>query len=165
MNFLIFLGEISFLVLIGFFLIFTLYNRREREEKAFRSSLIILLGLITVNVFFLIMPGILRNLLFLTVFLVTLAAFFIIYFSSTPRGNIEFIGEKKILVQTIPSYIKVRKLGLLTSEELIDKENKLDIEADEAKEKEEEEKLIDDEIRNQAIEKLKSEGKVFKHIK
>lgn len=95
MNFLIFLGEISFLVLIGFFLIFTLYNRREREEKAFRSSLIILLGLITVNVFFLIMPGILRNLLFLTVFLVTLAAFFIICFSSTPSGNIEFIGEKK----------------------------------------------------------------------
>ena len=95
MNFLIFLGEISFLVLIGFFFVFTLYNRREREEKAFRSSLLILLGLITVNVIFLIMPGILRNLLFLTVFLATLAAFFIIYFSSKPSGNIEFIGEKK----------------------------------------------------------------------
>jgi ferredoxin len=41
------------------------------------------------------MPGILRNLLFLTVFLATLATFFIIYFSSTPSGNIEFIGEKQ----------------------------------------------------------------------
>jgi ferredoxin len=95
MNFLIFLGEISFLVLIGFFFIFTLYNHWEREEKAFRSSFVFLLGLITLNVLFLIMPGILRNLLFLTVSLVTLAAFFIVYFSSKPSGNIEFIGEKK----------------------------------------------------------------------
>jgi ferredoxin len=95
MNFLIFVGEISFLILIGFFFVFSLYNHREREEKAFRSSLLILLGLILVNIFFLIMPGLLRNLLFLTVFLATLAAFFIMYFSSTPSGNIEFIGEKK----------------------------------------------------------------------
>jgi ferredoxin len=95
MNFLVFLGEISFVVLIGFFSVFILYSYREREEKAFRSSLIILLGLITVNALILIMPGILRNLLFLTVFLVTLAAFFIVYSSSKPNGNIEFNGEKK----------------------------------------------------------------------
>jgi ferredoxin len=95
MNFLIFLGEISFFILIGFICVFALYSHREREEKAFRSSLTILLGLIIVNVLFLIMPGILRNLLFLTVFLLTLTTFFIIYFSSKPSGNIEFIGEKK----------------------------------------------------------------------
>jgi len=94
MNFLIFLGEMSFLILIGFFLVFTLYNHREREEKAFRSSLIILLGVIALNVLFLIMPGILRNLLFLTLFLATTATFFIVYFSSKPSANIEFIGEK-----------------------------------------------------------------------
>jgi ferredoxin len=94
MTFLMFFGEITFFVLIGFFLVFTLYNRREREDKAFRSSLVILLGLITLNVFILIMPVILRNLLFLTVFLATAAAFFLIYFSSKPGGNIEFIGDK-----------------------------------------------------------------------
>ena len=55
----------------------------------------ILLILIAVNVLFLTMPDLLRNLLFLTVFLLTAAAFFLIYFSSIPSGNIEFIGEKK----------------------------------------------------------------------
>lgn len=74
---------------------FTLYNHREREEKAFRLSLLFLLALIAVNVLFLIMPGLLRTLLFLTVFLATLVACFLIYFSSTPRGSIEITGEKK----------------------------------------------------------------------
>lgn len=95
MNLLIFLGEISFIVLVGFFSVFTIYNYREREEKAFRSSLLILLSLITINVFFLIMPGLLKNLLFLTVFLATLGAFLILYFSSRPSGHVEFIGEIK----------------------------------------------------------------------
>jgi ferredoxin len=95
MNVLVCLGEISFLVWIGFLSVFTVYNWKEREEKAFRTSLVFLLGLITINVFFLVMPGLLRNLLFLTVFLVTIGAFFIIYFSSRPIGNIESISEQK----------------------------------------------------------------------
>ncbi len=95
MNIFVFLGQISFLVLIGFFAMFTVYSKKEGEERAFRTSFMILLGLITADVFFLIMPGLLRNLLFLTVFLVTFASFLIIYLSSTPTGNIEFIGEKK----------------------------------------------------------------------
>lgn len=82
-------------MLIGFVFVLTFYSRKERQGKAFRTGLMVLLGLIVLNIFFLIMPGLLRNLLFLTVFLATGAAFFIIYFSSTPSGNIEFTGEKK----------------------------------------------------------------------
>ena len=67
MNFWIFVGEISFLVIIGFFFVFTFYNHREREEKAFRLSLLFLLALIAVNILFLVMPDFMRTLLFLTV--------------------------------------------------------------------------------------------------
>lgn len=94
MNFSIFLGEISFLVLIGFFSVFTLYSWKEKQGKAFWTSLKVMLGLIVLNVIFLIMSGPFRNILFLSVYLATLAAFFVIYFSSIPSGDIKFIGEK-----------------------------------------------------------------------
>jgi reductive dehalogenase len=95
MSFWLFVGEISFLVLIGFFFTFTLYSYREKEEKAFQSSLLFLLGLIVVNILFLIMPGLVRNLLFLTMFLATSAAVFILFFSTSPSSGTKIIGEQK----------------------------------------------------------------------
>lgn len=49
----------------------------------------------TANILVLILSGVLRNLLFLTVFLATSSALFILYFSSKSVGSIELTGEMK----------------------------------------------------------------------
>lgn len=95
MNFWIFIGEVSFLVLIGFFAVFAVFSYREKEERAFRLSLLFLLGLITANILFLLLPGVMRNLLFLAVFLTVSTAFFVIYFSSAPSASVKIFGEQK----------------------------------------------------------------------
>jgi len=95
MTFWVFIGQIAFLAILLFFFSFTLYSSKEREEKAFRRSLLLFLLLLTINfaLFFFAVP--IRNILFLVVFVLALAAVFLIYFSQEPRSETRIMGEQK----------------------------------------------------------------------
>lgn len=77
-----------------------------------------------------------------------------------PLHSGRFIDKQKEMVKTIPDYILVRGITKLTDKEKADRKIIRDSEAAANKVKLIEEKLIQDKIREQAIEALKTEGKI-----
>lgn len=95
MNFWVFIGEIAFLAIFLFFFCFALFSMKEKEEKAFRGSLLFFLLLLTINIAFFFFPGSIRSLFFSAAFLLGLVAVFLVYFSQEPRGETKISGEQK----------------------------------------------------------------------
>jgi reductive dehalogenase len=99
MNFIVFIGEVVFLAVLLFFFCFALYSSREREEKAFRRSILFLLLLLTINIAIFFLPSTIRNILFFVAFLLGLTAIFLVYFSQEPRSETRITGEAKKIDQ------------------------------------------------------------------
>ncbi len=89
------LGEFSFLVLICFFLVFSLYNLVEREKKAFWRSAYILVGLIFVNLGFRLVKAPLENWLFGAVFVLFIFVLILLLVPSLKKRSVEIVGEQK----------------------------------------------------------------------
>lgn len=88
-------GEISFIILIVFFVSFAVFSLLEREKKAFQRSLFFLLLLICINSFLFFIPLSLKNWIFGSVFIVIATAFIILIFSPSPKRKTEIVGEQK----------------------------------------------------------------------
>jgi len=95
MNIWVICGQVSFLILILFFLFFTLFNLLEKEKKAFIRSILILSLLIVINSGFYMAVLPLKNLLFGSTGFLFLVIFFILIISPRPKSQIQIIGLQK----------------------------------------------------------------------
>jgi len=89
------LGEFSFLVLIFFFLVFSLYNLVEREKKAFWRSALFLVGLVFINFGFRLAEAPLENWLFSAVFILFVFFLILLLAPSLKKRPVEIVGEQE----------------------------------------------------------------------
>jgi reductive dehalogenase len=89
------LGEFSFLALICFFLVFSLYSLIEREKKAFWRSVLFLVGLASINFVFRLITLPLKAWLFGAVFILFTLFLILLFFPSLKRHSVEIPGEQK----------------------------------------------------------------------
>jgi ferredoxin len=87
------LGEFSFLILISFFLVFSLYNLVEREKKAFWRSALFLAGLVFVNFGLRLVEAPLQNWLFGAVFTLFTFVLILLLVPSLKKRTVEIVGE------------------------------------------------------------------------
>ncbi|MBN1222456.1 MAG: reductive dehalogenase [Candidatus Aminicenantes bacterium] len=95
MSFWVFVGEVTLLFVLGFFFIFTVDNFLLKEHRAFRRALQLFLMFFLGNILLFTIPGVLKNLLFLGIFLLGIGAFVFIYFAQAPHEEMKVIGEQK----------------------------------------------------------------------
>lgn len=89
------LGEFSFLSLICFFLVFSLYSLVEREKKAFWRSALFLAGLASINFVFRLITLPMKAWLFGAVFVLFTLFLILLFFPSLKRHSVEIPGEQK----------------------------------------------------------------------
>ncbi|MGD8536375.1 MAG: reductive dehalogenase domain-containing protein [Candidatus Aminicenantes bacterium] len=89
------LGEFSFLILIFFLLVFSLYNLVERERRAFWWSAIFLVGLVLLNFGFRLVKAPLENWLFGAVFTLFIIILVLLLVPSLRKRSVEIVGEQK----------------------------------------------------------------------
>ncbi len=87
------LGEFSFLILIFFFLVFSLYNLVEREKRAFWFSAAFLVGLVFANFIFRLVKAPLGNWMFGAVFILFIFVLVLFLVPSLKKRSIEIVGE------------------------------------------------------------------------
>ncbi len=95
MNVWIVLGEFSFLLLIFFFLVFSLYNLVEREKRAFWRSATFLVGLTFVNFIFRLVKAPLQNWMFGAVFILFIFVLILLLVPSLKKRSIEIVGKQE----------------------------------------------------------------------
>ncbi len=88
-------GESSFILLIIFFSLFSLYSLLEKEKKAFWRSTLFLLFLLLLNSVFFLVSAPLRPWFFGCLFILFMLGFFFLFFSPLKRKSIEIAGEQK----------------------------------------------------------------------
>lgn len=88
-------GEFSFLILICFFLVFSLYSFVEKERKAFWRGVLFLVGLALLNFGFRLVKAPLQNWLFGAVFILFIFALILLLFPSLKKSSVEIVGEQK----------------------------------------------------------------------
>ena len=89
------LGEFSFLLLICFFLVFSLYSLIEREKRAFWRSALFLVGLSLVNFVFRLVADRLQTWLFGAVFILFVVALFLLFMPSLKKTSTELKGKQE----------------------------------------------------------------------
>lgn len=89
------LGEFSFLLLIFFFLVFSLYNLVEREKRAFWRSASFLVGLALLNFGFRLVKAPLENWLFGAVFVLFIFVLVLLLVPSLKRRSVEIVGKQE----------------------------------------------------------------------
>ncbi len=89
------LGEFSFLSLICFFLVFSLYSLIEREKKAFWRSALFLAGLASINFVFRLITLPMKAWLFGGGFVLFTLFLILLFFPSLKRHSVEIPGEQK----------------------------------------------------------------------
>lgn len=88
MNLWIILGEIPFVFIFLFFVLFLVSGFQEREPRVIQRSILVLFGLVLLNVLFLFFFSPLREIIFSLVFLLTLLFIFLLIFAPKPAGAI-----------------------------------------------------------------------------
>jgi len=89
------LGEFSFLILICFFLMFSLYNLVEREKRAFWRSSSFLVGLALLNFGFRLVKAPLENWLFGAVFVLFFFVLVLFLVPSLKKRSVEIVGKQE----------------------------------------------------------------------
>jgi ferredoxin len=89
------LGEFSFLILICFFLVFSLYNIVEREKRAFWRSTSFLVGLALLDFGFRLVKAPLENWLFGAVFVLFVFVLVLFLVPSLKKRSVEIVGEQE----------------------------------------------------------------------
>ncbi|MFC2168957.1 4Fe-4S dicluster domain-containing protein [Acidobacteriota bacterium] len=87
-------GELVFAGLILFFLLFSFYNIREKENRAFRRSFSFLIFLILLYLFSLHTASNLKTYLFGSVFVLTMIGLFWVFLSLAPRRETLIVGKQ-----------------------------------------------------------------------
>ncbi len=94
MNIWVILGEFSFLALVCFFLVFSLYNLIEKEKKAFWRSVLFFIGLASINFVFRLIVFPLKAWLFGAVFILFGLFLLLLFFPSLKRRPVEISGKQ-----------------------------------------------------------------------
>ncbi len=95
MEILIVLGEFTFLLLICFFLVFSLYSLIEKEKRAFWRSILFLFFLGVVNFVFRLVASPLRDWLFGAVFGFFLIFLIFLFVPPLKKRPVEIVGKQK----------------------------------------------------------------------
>lgn len=95
MNIWVVLGEFSFLALMCFFLVFSLYSLVEREKKAFWRSVLFFAGLGSINFVFRLVALPLKDWLFGAVFILFTLFLLVLFLPSLKRRSVEIPGKQK----------------------------------------------------------------------
>ncbi len=89
------LGEFSFLLMIFFFFVFSLYNFIEREKRAFWRSVTFLAGLALVNFGFRLVKAPLQNWLFGAAFILFIFVLILLLAPTSKKRAVEIVGEQE----------------------------------------------------------------------
>lgn len=95
MNILIIGGGVSFIILICFFFLYSLYSLLEKEKRALWRSSIVLFLLLETGFIFVLVESPLKNWLFGGTFILLMLTILLVLFSHLKRRPIEIIGEQK----------------------------------------------------------------------
>lgn len=95
MNIWLILGEISFIVLILFFLVFSVFSILEKEKRAFWRSTLFFFILLSLNFILFLLEAPLQNWLFGSVFILTMAAISSLLLSPSKKKSIKIVGQQK----------------------------------------------------------------------
>jgi len=87
-------GEIAAIFLILFFGWFALVSLLEKEKNAFVRSAVFCLLLVFLNILFLLFPVSLKMILFAGIVVFSSAFFLCLFFSPSPRKEIEIVGDQ-----------------------------------------------------------------------
>jgi ferredoxin len=94
MNFWSLIGEFSFIVLYLLFLFFSLCSLREKENRAFIRSTILLLVLLVINIIFFLLEEPLRSWMFGGLFILFILGVSLLLFIPVPKKSIQIVGEQ-----------------------------------------------------------------------
>ncbi|UCE21800.1 MAG: 4Fe-4S dicluster domain-containing protein, partial [Candidatus Aminicenantes bacterium] len=89
------LGELSFLLMIFFFFVFSLYNLIEREKRAFWRSSTFLAGLALLNFGFRLVKAPLQNWLFGAAFILFIFVLVLLLIPTLRKRAVEIVGEQE----------------------------------------------------------------------
>jgi ferredoxin len=95
MNIWVVLGEFSFLALMCFFLVFSLYSLIEKERKAFWRSVLFFVGLASINFVFRLIVFPLKAWLFGVVFVLFTLFLLLLILPSLKKDYVEISGKQK----------------------------------------------------------------------
>ena len=91
----VFLGELSFLVLLFFFLVFSVYSLIEKEKRAFWRSAFFFVVLVVVKFAFYLFEFRLRPWLFGAVFILSLIGLFFLLVPTLKKSSVEVVGKQE----------------------------------------------------------------------
>ncbi len=95
MNFLVILGEIAFVCLVLFLLIFAVASLIEKEKRASMRSFFLACIVAAVNVFFFIIPQFFRNWSFASVFVLCVVILLYAALAPRPKHPLQIVGPLK----------------------------------------------------------------------